>query len=83
MGLLLQFGVALHNFILPFGYHLLLRRCHSADATARVWFFLDKTEPSCTAMVLDAMRPGGNLLAWVEPCGADEFIGAFIGEGAC
>ncbi|MDR3531045.1 MAG: hypothetical protein P4L90_10900, partial [Rhodopila sp.] len=24
----------------------------------------------------------GNLLAWIEPCGADGFIGAFVGEGA-
>jgi hypothetical protein len=28
-------------------------------------------------MILD-----GNLLAWVEPRGAGEFVGAFIGEGA-
>jgi hypothetical protein len=24
----------------------------------------------------------GSLLAWVEPRGADEFVGAFVGDGA-
>jgi hypothetical protein len=28
------------------------------------------------------MMLDGSLLAWVEPRGADEFIGAFVGEGA-
>jgi hypothetical protein len=28
------------------------------------------------------MIPSGNLLAWIEPCGADEFMGAFVGEGS-
>ncbi len=28
------------------------------------------------------MTLSGNLLAWIEPCGADDYIGAFIGEGA-
>jgi hypothetical protein len=28
------------------------------------------------------MTLSGNLLAWVEPGGAGEFIGAFVGEGA-
>jgi hypothetical protein len=28
------------------------------------------------------MRLCGNLLAWIEPCDAGEFIGAFVGEGA-
>ena len=25
---------------------------------------------------------GSNLLAWIKACGDDEFIGAFVGEGA-
>jgi hypothetical protein len=28
------------------------------------------------------MKPSGNLLAWIEPGGTDEFIGAFVGEDA-
>jgi hypothetical protein len=28
------------------------------------------------------MRPGGALLAWIEPHGAEEFVAAFVGEGA-
>jgi hypothetical protein len=28
------------------------------------------------------MTPDGNLLAWIEPRGADEFVAAFVGEGA-
>ncbi len=28
-----------------------------------------------------AMVPSGNLLAWIEPCGGDQFVGAFVGEG--
>jgi hypothetical protein len=27
------------------------------------------------------MTLGGNLLAWIEPSGAGEYIGAFVGEG--
>lgn len=26
------------------------------------------------------MTPSGNLRAWIEPFGANEFIGAFVGE---
>jgi hypothetical protein len=28
------------------------------------------------------MTLSGNLLAWIEPRGAGEFVGAFVGEGA-
>jgi hypothetical protein len=28
------------------------------------------------------MTLSGNLLAWIEPSGTGEFIGAFVGEGA-
>jgi hypothetical protein len=28
------------------------------------------------------MLPSGKLLAWIETLGADEFIAAFVGEGA-
>ncbi len=28
------------------------------------------------------MKPRGNLLAWINPSKADEFVAAFIGEGA-
>jgi hypothetical protein len=28
------------------------------------------------------MKPRGNLLAWINPCKAGEFVAAFIGEGA-
>jgi hypothetical protein len=28
------------------------------------------------------MALSGNLLAWIKPGGAGEFIGAFVGEGA-
>jgi hypothetical protein len=28
------------------------------------------------------MKPPGNLLAWINSCKADEFVAAFIGEGA-
>jgi hypothetical protein len=28
------------------------------------------------------MMPGGNLLAWIKPYGVDEFVGAFVGDGA-
>jgi hypothetical protein len=28
------------------------------------------------------MLPNGNLLAWIEPCGINKFVGAFVGEGA-
>jgi hypothetical protein len=28
------------------------------------------------------MTINGNLLAWIEPCGDDHYIGAFVGEGA-
>lgn len=32
--------------------------------------------------VFFTMALDGNLLAWVEPCGSDEFMGAFVGEDA-
>jgi hypothetical protein len=28
------------------------------------------------------MMPAGNLLAWIKPCGVNEFVGAFVGDGA-
>jgi hypothetical protein len=28
------------------------------------------------------MMLDGSLLAWVEPCGTDKYVGAFVGEGA-
>jgi hypothetical protein len=28
------------------------------------------------------MRPFGNLLAWIKPCKADQYVAAFVGEGA-
>jgi hypothetical protein len=28
------------------------------------------------------MIPEGNLLAWIKPCGDDEYVGAFVGDGA-
>jgi hypothetical protein len=32
--------------------------------------------------VSGTVRPDGNLLAWIEPRSADEFIAAFVGEWA-
>jgi hypothetical protein len=28
------------------------------------------------------MKPLGNLLAWIKPCGGDRYVAAFVGEGA-
>lgn len=28
------------------------------------------------------MKPLGNLLAWIKPCSDDQYVAAFVGEGA-
>lgn len=41
------------------------------------WSLAPAQIESCLVMI-----PSGNLLAWIKPCGGDEYIGAFVGDGA-